>query len=646
MRQAADAIRQLLKTSPPIDPPAVRRGNRRRVGRSLRIAAATAAALLLSLHRPAAHAQQPQPVNGILAIPADDFSVDGDDEGDASVKGGVGLRSQGGQLARRLQMAIQHGALPQPGGAKAGHTSAGSGSPGVDSNAQVNDPGLDHVTAFNPAVVNTRPFEFSTESETSLVANGKHIVVGYNSSAGGVVQFFPGAGLFFTQLLFSGYSVSHDGGATWASGFVPPISPDVPFTFGDPALALDRNGTVFYASLGTDATGAHGGIIINKSTDNGSTFAPATVVAVDDGSDKEWLAIGPDPAVPARDNIYVTWTSFKADGSGSQLRLARSTDGGTTWSNQLLFSPADDGVNSSFIQFSNPVVDDTTGRLYIPFLHFSDGNADNVRVMASDDGGQTFRFLAFHVPGAVDAFAYPNVTPGALNDCGDGGLRNVLHQGPSAGPGRFGTFRYTQATRLVTQPAAAAARGRLLIALQTSTSPFFGDPSAGSEINVLYSDDGGSTWAPPLRVAPSTDADPQHVHPAIALGQNGNRPWVTYYVQAANGRLRTDIATLHVDGSHLMLQGTTGLSTSAFDLTPSNIPFPSPTNPFRTTNYDRAVATCYDIGEYMSIAVAEDPNNPIAAWGDNRNSWVGPAGSAAPGPHAQPDVFSGRLTKK
>jgi len=624
---------------------------RARATRLLRITTAAGAALFLAFLRPPAHAQQVVSVHGVLGIPADDFSVDGDDELDANIKGGIGLRSSGGQMARRLQTAIKSGTVPIKGSPVGGKFAPGkAGHGGVGANSQVNDPSLDHVTAFDPSVVNTRPFEFSTQSETSMVANGRHIVVGYNSSAGAEVQFFPGFGLFFTKLLFSGYSVSHDGGTTWSSGFVPPISPDVPFTFGDPSLALDRHGNVYYASLGTDATGAHNGIIINKSTNDGTSFAPATVVAVDDGSDKEWIAIGPDPAVPSRDNLYITWTSFLSDSTGatigSQLRLAKSTDGGATWSSKAIFTPIDDGANSSFVTFSNPVVDASSGRLYVPFLHFSDQNADNVRVMVSDDGGQTFRFLAFHVPGAVDAFAYPNVTPGALNDCGDGGIRNVLHQGPSAGAGRGGTFRFTQATRLVTQPAAAAFRGRLLIALQTSTSPFFGDPTSGSEINVLYSDNGGSTWSDPLLIAPSTAADPQHVHPAIALGQNGNRPWVAYYVQSADGKLRTDVATLHVNGNHLRLDGATHLSTAAFDLTPSNIPFPSATDPFRTTNYDRTVATCYDIGEYMSIAAGDDPNNPIAAWGDNRNPWVAPPGSPAPGTHAQPDVFSGRLTKK
>ena len=607
---------------------------------SLIISAFYVCAALFAAHRPA---QAQTRVNGVLAIPADDAAFDGDDEGDATVKGNV--RSPGGQMARQLQRAIQSGLVPLPFSHVRGQEHQGDREGDVALNVQVNDPALDKVVTFDPAVVRTRPFEFSTQSETSVVSSGQDITVGYNSSAGAVVEFFPGMGLFFTQLMFSGFSTSHDGGRTWASGFVPPVSPDAPFTFGDPSLAMDRRGNIYYASLGTHAAG-NSALIINKSTDKGRTFGAASVVALDDGSDKEWLAIGPDPGVRGRDNLYVTWTSFTR--TGSELHLARSIDGGQTWSTKRLFAPTDDGLNSSFIQFSNPVVDASNGRLYVPFLHFSDIDADNVRVLVSDDGGQSFRFLAFNVPGALDAFGFPNVTPGVLNDCGGGGIRNTLHQGPSVGPGRnigLPNFRYIQATRLITQPATVAAGGRLLIALNSSTSPFFDDTSAGSEINVLFSKDGGNSWAPPLRVAASTPSDPQHVHPAISLSPDASTAFVAYYAQQANEQLRTDVATLSV-GKRLRLDGVQGLSDKAFDLTPSNIPFPSPTNPFRTTNYDRTIVSCYDIGEYLSIAAGrsdDDEEGPVAAWGDNRNTWTGPPGSAAPFTHAQPDVFFTRL---
>ena len=595
--------------------------------------AISAACLLAAFGPVPVRAQAP----GIYAIPADD-AVDGDSQGDVTVKGGIALRSAGGELGLRLQTAIQTGVVPIQNNSNGGQGQSGNGSHSSDSvNVQVNDPALDHVVT----IAGTRPFEFSTQSETSVTSNGQHILVGYNSSAKTVVEKI-GTRLFFTQVLLSGYSVSHDGGKSWTSGFLPSVSPAVPITLGDPSVAKDRQGNFFYASLGVDGSG-RSALIVNKSSDNGNSFGAATVVAVDSGSDKEWLAIGPDPGSPQRDNLYVTWTSFRTNSAhqtiASQLWLARSTDGGVTWSSKALFAPVDDGVNSSFIQFSNPVVDASTGRLYVPFLHFSDGNADNVRVLVSDDGGVTFHFLAFNVPGAPDAFAFPNVTPGAINDCGPGGFRNILHQGSSLGPGRLpGSFRYVQATRLVTQPSAAAFRGRVVIALQSSTSAFFGDPAAGSFVQILYSQDGGSSWAAPLVIAPSTSADPQHVHPSIALEQNGNQATVAYYVQQADGRLRTDVATLHVNGNHLRLDQTSGLSTTPFDLTPNNIPL-NPSGSI-TTNYDRLIASCYDIGEYLSVTGNDSDNKgAYAAWGDNRNTWTGPPGSAAPYTHAQPDVF-------
>jgi len=565
-------------------------------------------------------------VNGAVVIPVEEDTppIDGDAEGDATIKG-IGLVSSGGQMKQRFLRAVHAGIVPNKGHGNAGLRTRDAGEDEDNvRNTQANDPALDHITTFDPAVVNTRPFEFSTQSETSAVSDGRHIVVGYNTSAGADVQFFPGFGLAFTKLMFSGVSTSHDGGRTWTSGFVPSVSPDVPFTFGDPALAMDRRGNIFYASLGTDATGEHGGIIVNKSSDHGSTFGAATVVAVDDGSDKEWMAIGPDPTTPSRDNIYITWTSFVADADGNtiggELWLARSIDGGRTFSSRKLFAPVDDGAQTAFIQFSNPVVDSSTGRLYIPFLHFSNTDADNVRVLASDDGGVTFRRLAFNVAGAVDAFAYPNVTPGILNDCTGGGVRNALVAGVDQGGGRFGLPRFAHATRLITQPNAAAARNTFAFVVNSSTSPFFG-AGTGSEINAVISRDGGTTWTT-AQVAASSLADPQHVHPAVDLSADARRLTVSYYVQQLNSQLRTDAAVLKLDRARVRLHHGGPLSSTAFDLTPSNVV----RTPTATTNYDRAVQTCYDIGEYQTLAHSRDEDGRVfAAWGDNRRSGSRPA---------------------
>lgn len=614
-----------------------------------RLVVSSAAALLAAAYLPVTAHGDTIRINGVVVIPVDEdnAAVDGESRGDVTVKG-IGLMSSGGLMRQRLGRTVQSDPVPSAGAPDGGRESRGDGDGVADQrNVQVNDPALDHITSFDPSVVVTRPFEFSTQSETSAVKDGQHVVVGYNSSAGAVVKFFPKPApgfLAFTQLKFSGFSTSHDGGRTWTSGFVPAVSDaNAPFTFGDPSLALDRNGTVFYASLGTDAQGVHNTVILNKSTNHGSSFGAATVVAVDDGSDKEWLAIGPDPTAPARDNVYVTWTSFIANAKrqtvASELWLARSTDGGSTFSSKQLFAPKDDGTNSAFVQFSNPVVDASTGRLYIPFLHFSDVDADNVRVLVSDDGGVTFRLLAFNVKGAVDAFAFPNVTPGILNDCKGGGVRNALVAGLDQGGGRFGLPNFKQATRLISQPHAAAGHGSFVFVLNSSTSPTFGDAAAGSEISAIFSRDGGMNWRT-TRVVASSLADPQHVHPALSLSSDAKKLTVTYYVQQLDSRLRTDVATLEVEDGRLHVEDRGPLSSTAFDLTPSNIKRTATAN----TNYDRTVTTCYDIGEYQALTRSrrhdDDDNGVFAAWGDNRQTWLSPLGSPAAGLHAQPDVFS------
>jgi hypothetical protein len=591
-----------------------------------------------------AQAAQPQvTVNSKIVIPVENFAQSTGQQDSPSVKGGVSIRSTSGQLSQLLRGAVSTSSLLPGIPIKGQLSSGGSGQKTVSSNTQVNDPALDYIATFTspPLPHPVPPFEVAIESETSIVSMGQDIVVGYNNLAGIEIAFFPGFGFAYTQLMVSGYSVSHDGGKTWRSGFIPPVSPDAPITGGDPGLTADRNGNIFYGSSGFDAIGLHFAITISKSTDMGDTFAPGVIAAVDDGLDKPWIASGPDPNTPSRDNIYVTWTSFKA--ASSELWLSRSIDGGATWTTKQLFAPVDDGINTAFIQFSNPVVDATTGRLYVPFLHFSYLDSDNVRVLVSDDGGETFHLLAFNIAGAVDTFAFPNVIPGAVNDCGVfGGFRNVLHQGPAIA-GRFGLSRWTQATRLIAQPAAAADRGRLVFAINSSTSPFFGDPSAGSVIRVVLSPDAGASWATPFVIAPSTSDDPQHVLPALALGQNGNRVWVGYYVQQSDERLRTDLATLHINGNQLALDQITPLSNTTFDLTPSDITLASGA----TDNFARVWVECYDVGEYMSVQARvrgqSSTDDVVAAWGDNRNPWTGPPDSVAPYTHAKPDVFFGAV---
>jgi hypothetical protein len=535
-------------------------------------------------------------------------------------------------------------------------TIAGPAGPDV----QVNDPSLDHieVTSKSDTYGWASPdWEFCTQSETTLAADGSgNIVVSYNSSAGIHVVKVQNAGYFTDVHLFSAYSVSHDGGQTWRSGFIAPSSA-IGATAGDGVVAADRAGNFYYASLGAllgPDEAFHFGVLVGKSTDHGDTFAPAQFVAVDPGRDKEWMAVGPDPAIPSRDNVYVTWTSFDSSNTNATLVFSRSTDGGATWSPaRTIFAYTDDGVLSGQIQASNPTVDKSNGRLYVPFLHYDHinganvlfGGPDFVRILVSDDGGNTFYPLAFNVPGAPNPFVYPVLQVGTPSDCGlVTGTQVVIKQGPDVGGGIWGELygfpRFVHCVRLpFTQPTAVAQNGRVVIAFNASTSDVATNPTSPSRIIALYSKDAGRTWFPPFVVAPATTAEPQHFKPAAALAPNGNTLYVGYYVQQSNEQVRTEMATLQLTGSGLQLLGYKPLSSVAFDLEPNNVPSPIPSLKAETTvNFDYIILPGYSLGEYMGVAT-DAAGNPMAAWGDSRNSWVSPADGYYPGTHPQTDVF-------
>ena len=135
---------------------------------------------------------------------------------------------------------LQGGPIPHPSGGNFGVLNT-SGVNAASAN-QVNDPRLDGVQSFPGAP----PFVKATESETSVAVAGENVVVGYNSSAGAI---FTDAAGDTSQILFDAYSVSHNGGKTWQSGFIPAEPGAPPNTYGDPVLGTDRAGNFYYVSL-------------------------------------------------------------------------------------------------------------------------------------------------------------------------------------------------------------------------------------------------------------------------------------------------------------------------------------------------------------------------------------------------------------
>jgi hypothetical protein len=510
-------------------------------------------------------------------------------------------------------------------------------------NVQVNDPALDNVQIF-PGF---RPFVHYTESETSMAAFGQNVVVTYNSTAGVHLVSDPSSAfLFYDRILFSAFSASNDGGKTFHSSFFLGVDGD-PFTYGDPTIDVDRRGGFYFGQLGETSDGVHGAITVNTSRD-GINWNNAVLAAIDDGSDKPWLAVGRDPFKEDRDDVYVAWDSFQA--TGVQLKLAKSTDGGVTWTSGTVYAPSSDPDPThpqNGLLAPNPVVDRFTGALYIPFLHFSNADSDFLQLLISKDRGSTFHFATFNQQGAPDSTLLPVVQPGELAECGatqsaDGtfaaNLRLVLHDGPDIGGSYTGLPRYVNATRLLVQPSIAVRRGQIFLAWNASDSPFFGDPNGHSNILFIRSDDGGATWSTPIRVNPP--GDPHHVLPSLALDEDSESVHISYYTQHPDGSIDLDMANSRDGGDSFPASRTVRVSGMPFVLPPTNIPIPTASQPYNTTNYDRPIATCYALGEYQSAKAAN--GSVYDAWGDTRKTVTEPVNAldAISGlMHPQEDVF-------
>jgi len=128
---------------------------------------------------------------------------------------------------------------------------------------------------------------------------------------------------------YSGTYFSNDGGQTWCCTSSDPshlgtLIPGVdhlaggPYDAGgDPAVAFDSRGHVYYAGLGFDRLSPPNTVAVNKGTfDNSGNLtwsAPTFVNPTTSPSvfnDKEWIAVDAHPNSPFRDRVYVTWTTF------------------------------------------------------------------------------------------------------------------------------------------------------------------------------------------------------------------------------------------------------------------------------------------------------------------------------------------------
>ena len=358
------------------------------------------------------------------------------------------------------------------------------------------------ATSVAPAITVNQDTATAPQNETAIAVdpnNPHRLVAGMNDYV--TTTWTCMLGLTPCSALGDGYSgtyFSNDGGTTWCCAsnlngsslgtLIPGVTRLTGGQYdaaGDPAVAFDSRGDVYYAGLGFDRTAPPNTVAVNKGTfdNNGNltwgaptfinqTNAPSTI------NDKEWIAVDSHPTSPFRDRVYVTWTRFLFNPAHgfyvqSPIAVAYSSNGGQTFSAPQLIVG-----NVLYGQGSRPVIG-PDGTVYV-FWDASTRLAtlDSIWVVKSTDGGVTWS-KPVAVSQLVDIIPVANT-----------------------------------AFRVNSYPAAAAApNGDLYVTWSSLMSDSTGGlcparTNTGCHAATLLSKstDGGATWSAPVPAFPSVDA--------------------------------------------------------------------------------------------------------------------------------------------
>jgi hypothetical protein len=273
--------------------------------------------------------------------------------------------------------------------------------------------GLDGTSVLAPNVTVNQDTAAAPQNETAIAVdpnNPARVVAAANDyvtrtwacSMGGTPCSALGDG-------YSGTYFSNDGGATWCCTSSDPahigtlipgverLTGGIYDAGGDPALAFDSRGTVYYAGLGFNRTSAPNTVTVSRGTFSRSgqlswsapTFINATT-APSTLNDKEWIAADANASSTFRDRIYLSWTRFIFNPQNgryvqSPIFFAYSTDRGRTFS-----APQSIVGNVLYDQGSRPLVA-PDGTVYVIFEGSTRLAAlSSTYIVKSTDGGVTF----------------------------------------------------------------------------------------------------------------------------------------------------------------------------------------------------------------------------------------------------------------
>ncbi len=193
--------------------------------------------------------------------------------------------------------------------------------------------------------------------------------------------------------------ISTDGGRTWINKNLGKPFPNW-VSSNDPSVAFDATGRGYLCYGGFNVsqprTGENG-VFVAITTDNGQTWQAHIPVILHTGpqtpdsafEDKYYITVDNCSTSPYRLTAYIPWKRVIARDSSTQIVLARSTDGGLTWStpvpvsHRLPHSSEDTTFGQSFpLAATGP-----NGEVYVVWNY---GPEHGIGFAKSTDGGRSF----------------------------------------------------------------------------------------------------------------------------------------------------------------------------------------------------------------------------------------------------------------
>ena len=188
---------------------------------------------------------------------------------------------------------------------------------------------------------------------------------------------------------------SADGGTTWGgvdAPLPPPLQGTNEIRFGsDPSLVFDSHGNLFYSYIVVYFGGGNGvdgsQMAVARSTDGGKSYSQLTLFGFQSGSnhfnDKPMITADTNPSSPFRDRVYLAWdASSGGNAIDGGIHVARSSDGGFTFAVARADNPSGPSQGIGAVPFVGP-----NGEVYVAW---NDYKNNLIAFNRSFDGGVTW----------------------------------------------------------------------------------------------------------------------------------------------------------------------------------------------------------------------------------------------------------------